>query len=80
LLERRGARVIYSDPFVPTLRLDRREVSSEDSVATSAIADCVVVVTDHNGFDYEAIARNAKLIVDTRYALKSFRSPKVVRL
>jgi len=31
----------------------------------TAEADCVVVVTDHAGFDYAGIAENAKLIVDT---------------
>src|ERR1700682_2200721 len=31
LLERRGARITYSDPFVPNLRLDHHELSSEDA-------------------------------------------------
>jgi len=28
--------------------------------------DCVVLVTDHDAFDYELIARHARLVVDTR--------------
>src|SRR3984893_8392114 len=80
LLERHGAHVSYSDPFVPKLRLDRHELSAEDAVTMSGRADCVVVVTDHSSFDYEGIVRNAKLIVDTRNALKNFASGKVVRL
>jgi UDP-N-acetyl-D-glucosamine dehydrogenase len=28
--------------------------------------DCVVLVTDHDAFDYEAIAKHAKLLIDTR--------------
>jgi UDP-N-acetyl-D-glucosamine dehydrogenase len=80
LLERRGARITYSDPFVPKLRLDHHELSAEDAVTMSGKADCVVVVTDHSSFDYGAIVRNAKLIVDTRNALKNFPSEKVVRL
>jgi UDP-N-acetyl-D-glucosamine dehydrogenase len=80
LLERRGARITYSDPFVPTLRLDHRELQHEDAAQMSAQADCVVVVTDHGSFDYAGIVRNAQLIVDTRNALKSFSSPKIVRL
>src|SRR6266849_2943864 len=47
LLERRGARVTYSDPYVPTVRLDGHELLSEDAGAMVAEADCVVVVTDH---------------------------------
>jgi UDP-N-acetyl-D-glucosamine dehydrogenase len=46
----------------------------------AAEADCVVVVTDHSGVDYAAIVDRAKLIVDTRNALKKFNSPKIVRL
>ena len=80
LLERRGARITYSDPFVPKLRLDHHELLAEDAAAASGAADCVVVVTDHDGFDYAEIVQSAKLIVDTRNALKKFDSPKVVRL
>ncbi len=80
LLERRGARVTYSDPFVPKVRLDGRELTAQDASSMAAEADCVVVVTDHASFDYGAIVENARLIVDTRNALKNHASPKVVRL
>lgn len=80
LLERRGARITYSDPFVPNVRLDHHELSSDDALKMSSVADCVVIVTDHASFDYQAVIENAKLIVDTRNALKHFPSPKVVRL
>ena len=80
LLERRGARITYSDPFVPQLRLDHHALVSEDAANASARADCVVVVTDHSAFDYAGVVENAKLIVDTRNALKNFASPKIVRL
>src|ERR1700733_11183045 len=80
LLERRGTRVTYSDPFVPTLALDDHELTAQDPIAMAAVADCVVVVTDHSGVDYAAIVDCAKLIVDTRNALKNHPSPKVVRL
>jgi UDP-N-acetyl-D-glucosamine dehydrogenase len=80
LLERRGARVTYSDPFVPALKLDGHELKAEDPLRMAAAADCVVVVTDHASFDYAAIVKSASLIVDTRNALKAYPSPKVVRL
>jgi UDP-N-acetyl-D-glucosamine dehydrogenase len=80
LLERRGSRVTYSDPFVATLRLDDHELTAQDPTAMAAEADCVVVVTDHSGVDYAAIVERAKLIVDTRNALKNHPSPKIVRL
>ena len=80
LLERRGTRVTYSDPFVPTLPLDDHELTAQDPIAMAAEADCVVVVTDHSGVDYAGIVDRAKLIVDTRNALKNHPSPKIVRL
>jgi UDP-N-acetyl-D-glucosamine dehydrogenase len=80
LLERRGARVTYSDPFVPSIQLDGHMLKAEDPHAASSAADCVVVVTDHAAFDYASIAKNACLIVDTRNALKNYPSAKVVRL
>lgn len=80
LLERRGSRVTYSDPFVPSLKLDGHDLKAQDPIAMAAEADCVVVVTDHSSFDYAAIVDQAELIVDTRNALKKFSSPKVVRL
>jgi len=80
LLERRGARITYSDPFVPELQLDGHQITSQDAVALSAEADCVVIVTDHTSFDYPAILERAKLVVDTRNALKNHPSLKVVRL
>jgi UDP-N-acetyl-D-glucosamine dehydrogenase len=80
LLERRGCRVTYSDPFVGKLRLDGHELTAQDPIAMAEVADCVVLVTDHSGVDYAAIVERAKLIVDTRNALKKYISPKVVRL
>ena len=46
----------------------------------AAQADCTVVVTDHSTFNYPKIAEQAKLIVDTRNALKGITSEKIVRL
>src|SRR5580692_8375866 len=55
LLGRRGARITYSDPFVPELQLDGHQLTAQDAVTRSADADCVVIVTDHASFDYAAI-------------------------
>ena len=78
LLQRRGARISYSDPYVPSVRLDGISLESDDtSIAT---ADCIVVITDHKAVDYAPIVKNAKLILDTRNALKQFDSPNIVRL
>ncbi|MFN8687408.1 MAG: nucleotide sugar dehydrogenase [Acidobacteriota bacterium] len=80
LLLQRGARVSYTDPFIPSLRLEGGRLDSQDMQSACAQADCVVVVTDHTGVDYAAVLDAAPLIVDTRNALKRFQSPKIVTL
>ncbi len=82
LLGQRGAKVTYSDPFVPKLRADGvvPNMTAIDPLKAAKQADCMVVVTDHKDFDYKAILKDAKLVVDTRNALKGVKSNKIVRL
>ena len=80
LLQRRGAEVTFSDPYVPFLRIDDKELFSKDLNEIVAEADCVAILTDHGSVDYAAVVDKARLIVDTRNALKRFSSPKIVRL
>jgi UDP-N-acetyl-D-glucosamine dehydrogenase len=80
LLQQRGAIVSYSDPYVPVLKLDGIDLRAESEAEGARAADCVVIVTDHTVFDYQSLVKQAKLIVDTRNALKGFQSDKIVRL
>jgi UDP-N-acetyl-D-glucosamine dehydrogenase len=71
-----GAAVDYSDPHVPEALPVRKHDLGMTSVALSADAlagyDACVLVTNHKAFDYEAIAQHAKLVIDTRNALRAF--------
>jgi UDP-N-acetyl-D-glucosamine dehydrogenase len=80
LLKQRGALVTYSDPYVPRVKFDVLDLESADPVESARKADCVVIVTDHRGVDYKRVLDEAKLVVDTRNALKQFSSEKIVRL
>jgi len=80
LLKRRGALLSYSDPYIPQLAVDGVELCAVAPETAAAAADCVVIVTDHSAFDYPALLEQARLIVDTRNALKGSRSEKIVRL
>jgi len=84
LLSKRGAIVSYCDPYVPHIRPDHEHgiIFDMQSVDASEVtnADCVVIVTDHKSFDYKALVRDAKLILDTRNALKGVPSDKIFRL
>ncbi|MGD0617807.1 MAG: nucleotide sugar dehydrogenase [Bryobacteraceae bacterium] len=80
LLEKLGAKVTYSDPFVSTIRLDGTSLCALAVDSSVEAADCVVIITDHTDFDYELIYDKAKLIVDTRNAYRNRKSDKIVRL
>lgn len=72
LIEERGGRADYHDPFVPQIPRTRAygALMGRRSVALDAASlndfDVVLISTDHDGLDYAAIARHAALIIDTR--------------
>ncbi len=69
LLQEKGAHVRYHDPYVPRIRQDEIVMDSEvDAVLAARQADCVVIITNHDMYDYAAILDAARLIVDTRNA------------
>lgn len=82
LLRGRGAHIDYSDPFLPTFPKMREHQFALASVTldgnTLRSYDCVLIATDHDAFDYELIAENAPLVVDTRGRYPNPR-PNVVR-
>jgi UDP-N-acetyl-D-glucosamine dehydrogenase len=60
-----GADVRAVDPYVAEdigERFPRVELSPEELAA----ADAVLVITDHDAFDYDAVAQHARYVLDTR--------------
>ena len=84
LCQNRGAHVDYHDPLVPTTRAGRKHDLQMSSVAVDAASiasyDCVLISTAHSSIDYAAIAQHAKLVVDTRDAMRAFESSMGTRL
>ncbi len=83
LLEQKGAKVSYHDPYIPVIKHEDWKIESvPDMIKAVRSADCVVIITNHKVYDYDAILKEAKVIVDTRNALKlaGKKNPKVVRL
>jgi UDP-N-acetyl-D-glucosamine dehydrogenase len=75
-LVKRGALVSYMDPYVPSFEEDGISLSAVDSRASFEPYDVVVIVTDHDELDRTRLAREAKLIVDTRDAMRGVTSDK----
>lgn len=78
LLLKKQALVSYHDPYIPVLKSSRRYDFRFESVPLTdenlAVADAVLIATDHSHFDYEQIVRSSRLVVDTRNATKAVRS------
>jgi UDP-N-acetyl-D-glucosamine dehydrogenase len=76
-LQKRGALVVYHDPYVPRMprmrqhRLDMVSVPLTDR----ALEDCdvVLIATDHSSIDYARVVAKAPLVVDTRNACRGVR-------
>jgi UDP-N-acetyl-D-glucosamine dehydrogenase len=81
LLQRKGAKVVYHDPFVlkthPELTgVDSIELTPE-ALKTCA---CAAIITGHRDIDYETVLANVPVVVDTRNVLKGHKSDKIVKL
>jgi UDP-N-acetyl-D-glucosamine dehydrogenase len=77
----KGAKVSYSDPYVPTIREEGMELNETPvRQALEAGTDCVVLLTDHSAFNYPEIVHLAPVIVDTRNALRDFIGGNIIRL
>jgi UDP-N-acetyl-D-glucosamine dehydrogenase len=70
LLMEKGAQVSYNDPHIPALRPGRKYdfglFSTSLTQQTLTAADCILIATDHDAYDYPFILAHAPLIVDTR--------------
>ena len=69
-LAKLGATVAYMDPHVPELAEGGHTLRSVSPSQSFANYDAVVVITNHRTLDWERMVKEAKLIVDTRDALR----------
>jgi UDP-N-acetyl-D-glucosamine dehydrogenase len=80
-LRQRGAKIEYSDPFVPRLEFGGKHLKSVPMTPVQLRRfDCAVIATAHKEFAYGTILRYSRAVVDTRNALKGQKSRKIIRL
>lgn len=80
-LKELSANVDYNDPHVPSTHYmrhygDLNMQSVELTPEMLAEYDCAIIATNHNAYDWQMIADNAKLIVDTRNAMANVTGPR----
>jgi UDP-N-acetyl-D-glucosamine dehydrogenase len=77
-LMRKGADISYHDPYISELRVNGTVLHSkllDKNLLKNT--DCVVIITDHTKLDYKMIEKEAKLIIDTRNAIKK-KAPHII--
>lgn len=83
LLQERGAKIAYCDPYVPVARRGRKHDLGLASVPCTAAEfaryDAVLVATSHTQFKDPSLYANAKLVIDTRNIVPSSAAAAVVR-
>ncbi len=72
-LEKEGVEVVYYDPFVPEYRQHGNIIIGEIELTAELIenADMVMITTAHSKVDYDFVQKHAKIIFDTKNAMKS---------
>jgi UDP-N-acetyl-D-glucosamine dehydrogenase len=76
-LKAEGASFKVVDPFVPTFRLDGDTIETVELTKEAILeSDIVLITTDHTDIDYNMISNNAKIVFDTRNAMKNYDKPQ----
>ncbi|GGK12158.1 UDP-N-acetyl-D-glucosamine dehydrogenase [Streptomyces camponoticapitis] len=67
-----GADVRAADPYVvEAVTVDSKLVRCDFSAEELTAADAVVLLTDHDAFDYELVARGSDFVLDCRHRLET---------
>ena len=80
LLERRGAVLSYTDPYVPVLKHGDLDLVSIPEDKAGEGVDIAVICTNHSVFNYAAMPGRFPLVLDTRNALKGTEAENLFRL
>jgi UDP-N-acetyl-D-glucosamine dehydrogenase len=83
LLLQYGAEVEFHDPYIESIGIKREypQFTGKKRVSLASIDqfDITVILTDHSDYDYEAIVKQSRLVVDTRNACAKIKSDKIIK-
>jgi UDP-N-acetyl-D-glucosamine dehydrogenase len=84
LLQDEGADVSFHDPYSNAVRAEDGRIEKGVALTPRSLsaADLVVIVTDHSAYDYQAIVKHARRVLDTRNATAGVKTGrnKIVKL
>lgn len=72
-LENEGAGVFFYDPYITEYRYKGKIKKGENQITSNLVksADLVIITTAHSAIDYSFIQKNAKVIFDTKNAMRN---------
>lgn len=81
-LEREGAHVVFYDPYIPEYSKQGRVKKGMSQLLAEIIerADLVIVTTAHTVVDYSFVHQHARVIFDTKNALKNIENRDKIEL
>lgn len=70
--------VSYFDPFIPTVQVKDKVLTSRKNLTATYLQrqDVVVITTDHSSFDIDFIVEHSKVVIDTRNATKVLKGTR----
>lgn len=82
LLSQSGSDVSYYDSYMPQLKYNKISLKSIKLLEKEIINtfDACCILTDHSDIDYNMVAENSDLIIDTRNVIPGFKNKKIKRL
>ncbi|MCL0076039.1 nucleotide sugar dehydrogenase [Dehalococcoidia bacterium] len=81
LLQEKGAKVCYNDPYIPQIGLAQDNLTSVNLAEEYlGSVDCTIIAADHSCYDLEQIVSRSKLVFDTRGATRGLEYTNIVRL
>jgi len=78
ILDSKGAKVDYNDPYIPVMPKVRKYrfemISVELTPENLKQYDAIIISTDHTDYDYEDILEHTQLVIDTRNATRHVKN------
>ncbi|MNI62883.1 UDP-N-acetyl-D-glucosamine 6-dehydrogenase [compost metagenome] len=77
-----GALVEYNDPYATQFTDNEGNIVHSNELDHQNLRnfDCIILLTNHNVYNYQEISENSNLIIDTRNAFKNIDTPNIVRI
>ncbi|MBI5326225.1 MAG: nucleotide sugar dehydrogenase [Ignavibacteriae bacterium] len=75
-------KISYYDPYIASIKINGKTYKSEKLLDSSVLKkyDIIIITTDHTVFDFDLIAKNSKVVIDTRNACRKIKNRRNIIL